>query len=167
MILYHPIDDSNHCSYRLIAVLSRLEVAIPYERWRLLDFYYLFPSFLKDIKPWPSGIARYKAMVKDIREPFEKTPNKKKLFFQMKPSQDRAALGLVSKGIIDADGFSKGLVTLAEGKLPKSFLDVLEEDAFLSSSVFEVLIEGLASTKWEGGSGIKSRTGLLEYKYDE
>ena len=85
MLLYHPYKDSNHCIFRMLTIISEIEMSIELEKLKVLDFYYLFPHFIKDLDSWPRDYLLYKKEAKLIPEPFEKTPNKKKLFFCFPP----------------------------------------------------------------------------------
>jgi len=66
----------------------------------VLDFYYLFPSQLKNIKPWPSEIQKLKALVTKIPEQFEDLTNPARTFFELEIIQKTATLELIAKGVI-------------------------------------------------------------------
>ena len=167
MIIYHPIKDVNHCIYRMLSILINLQSDISYEQLKVADFYYLFPHFLKDIKPWPNDIKTLKKLIAKIPQPFEKTPNKKKLFFELNSIQKQALITLSSKGVVDIENYKIGKAKLVENKLSKELLNTIQDDEFTESSVFKVLVNGICVSHWDGASGLKFRTGLLEFKYDE
>lgn len=167
MIIYHPLKDVNHCVYRMINILCSHQKEISYEQLKVADFYYLFPHFLKDIKPWPSDIEPRKKLISKTPQPFEKTPNKKKLFFDLNTIQKQALLTLSSKGLIDIESFKSGAVKLFTEKLPEELSYAIENDDFCESDEFNVIVNGICVSKWDGPSGLKFRTGLMEYKYDE
>ena len=51
MLVYHPIYDSYHCIFRILCILHDIQqVDIEVDLIRILDFYVLFPSRLKNIK---------------------------------------------------------------------------------------------------------------------
>ncbi len=80
----------------------------------------------------------------------------------------KEAVGILfAKGILNKNLFENGTIALNKESLPKNIADLVVHDAFVNSEVFKVIAEGLLSTKWGGKSGLKEKTGLLEYKYDE
>lgn len=165
MILYHPTKDIYHTQYRIISILLFVR-EIPKEKLRLLDFYYNFPHLISEIQPWPSDIKEYKIRKGVIPEPFEKISNKKRVFFQMAEVFD-AALGiLVAKDIARSTGESRN-VLLNKEHVPSQLLHEISEDPFLKTAEFETIVSGLVKTNWSGSQGLKKRSGLLEFKYDE
>lgn len=167
MILYHPINDTNHCIYRFINILIHIETDILFEKLKVIDFYYLFPILLNDIKPWPSDIKEYKKCLNNKTNTFVQIPNKRKLFFDLNEVQKMAIATLAAKGIIDIEQIKNGIVSLNCSRLPESMKIQLKKDKFSLSSEFKLLTEGLVKTEWKGSKGLKNRTGLLEYRYDE
>lgn len=166
-MLYHPFKDSNHCSYRLLSLLVAINKPIAIEKLRVIDFYYLFPFFIKTIQPWPSDILAYKKYTNEIEAPFESLPNKAKLFFDVNQLQNQSIYYLASKGIISVAALQDGNAMLIDGKIPHEILEIIGEDYFCNSNVFKILAEAIPLTKWSGASGLKRRSGLMEYKYDE
>lgn len=167
MILYHPAKDVNHCSYRMLSLLLHIEHDLTVENLRLLDFYYSFPHLLKEIQPWPSDIREYKPYITKVPEPYEKISNKKLLFFEMADIQKTSIALLHAKGLIKDEPYREGKIVLNEDTVPAELYEKINSDDFVVSKVFESLTIGFMSTAWEGKQGLKFRTGLLEYKYDE
>ena len=167
MILYHPAKDINHCIYRMICLLTNLKVGVSTEQLRLLDFYYSFPHLLKEIKPWPSDIKEYKKFVTKVPESFEKITNKKRLFFEMSEIQKTSIALLHAKGLVNDSLFRSGTIVLVNDSVPSKLRDVIENDPFLKTDLFRTITVGLTKTIWNGKQGLKFRTGILEYKYDE
>ncbi|MEJ5904563.1 ABC-three component system middle component 5 [Pseudomonas kermanshahensis] len=132
----------------------------------MLDFYYLFPSQLKNIKPWPSEIQKLKALVTKIPEQFEDLTNPARTFFELEIFQKTATLELIAKGVISKSSFDKGIMELEPDSLPSAYTALLDTDVFLKSDAFEVITKGLPKTKFNGSNGLKSRSGLMEYIYD-
>lgn len=166
-MLYHPFKDCNHCLYRLLSVLVAINNPIAVEKLRVIDFYYLFPYFLKTIEPWPSDIMAYKKFIKEIDAPFECLPNKAKLFFDLNQLQTQAIYYLASKGILSVTELQEGSAVLIDEKIPREILNTIGKDYFPNGNVFKILTEAIPLTKWSGPNGLKKRSGLMEYKYDE
>lgn len=167
MLMYHPAFDANHCLYRIVSILyATTDQQISWPLLRLLDFYYLFPSQLKNIKPWPSEIRNLKARVLKIPEQFEDLTNPARTFFELESFQKTATLELIAKGVISKSSFDKGIMELEPDSLPSAYTALLETDNFLKSEAFEVITKGLPRTKFNGSNGLKFRSGLMEYIYD-
>ena len=166
-MLYHPAKDLNHCIYRVISILVNLNSPVSLEKLRLLDFYYLFPHLIKEISPWPSDIKDYRRTAFGIADSYEKITDKRRVFFELANAQKSAVITLLSKGILHMESYKKGELVVNNERVPKQILEMTQQDDFHSSDVFEVLVNGLALTTWKGNNGLKKRSGLMEYKYDE
>ena len=167
MLMYHPAFDANHCLYRIVSILHASgDAPISWPLLRMLDFYYLFPSQLKNIKPWPSEIRKMKAQALKIPDQFENLTSPSRTFFELETFQKTAALELISKGVLSKSSFDKGIMELEPDSLPSAYTDLLGTDHFLKSDAFEVITKGLTSVAFSGANGLKYRTGLMEYVYD-
>lgn len=166
-MLYHPAKDHNHCIYRMIAILLAVDQSLTVEKIRLLDFYYLFPHLIKEIKPWPSDISQHRKVARNITDSFEMITDKRRVFFELENLQKAALSVLMSRGILDNAEYKKGELRLIKNKIPKEILEIMSRDKYINSDEFAVITRGLARTKWRGANGLKKRTGLMEYKYDE
>ncbi len=77
------------------------------------------------------------------------------------------ALGLlVAKDILTASGINKN-ISIKKENIPRQLIHEIEKDIFIKSPIFQTIVYGLAKTKWSGPEGLKKRSGLLEFKYDE
>ncbi len=167
MLMYHPAFDVNHCLYRIVSILhATRETPISWPLLRMLDFYYLFPSQLKKIQPWPREISKLKALVTKIPEQFEEMTNPARTFFELETFQKSATLELIAKGVISKSAFDKGIMELEPESLPTAYIDLLAADDFLRSDIFGVITKGLPILQFNGSNGLKSRSGLMEYIYD-
>ncbi|WP_299197174.1 ABC-three component system middle component 5 [uncultured Amphritea sp.] len=165
--MFHPAKDINHIIYRVLLVMYSSAQPMELERLKVVCFYFVFPQYMKKIKPWPNDIKKYKKTVGKVKESFEHVGNLKKLFFDVSKSFDVAISLLVSKGIIDRDAFLEGDVFVYFNKVPAVIMEVIYADENIKNEVFEVLVNGLAVTPFDGINGLKARSGLVEYKYDQ
>ncbi|TMN71708.1 hypothetical protein CWB85_09785 [Pseudoalteromonas sp. S1727] len=166
MLLYHPLTDVNHCMYRLLNLTLHIEGDIQFEKLRVVDFYYLFPHLLNEIKPWPTDIKKFKKFLPSNKKSFEHISNKKKVFFELNSIQKQAIAILVSKDLINIDKIKNGVVSLNKEKLPEAIYNELGKDSFSKSDCFSILTDALINSNWNGKNGLKLKTGLLEYRYD-
>lgn len=167
MLIYHPAYDANHCLYRLLAILqATTESSITWDQLRVLDYYYLFPSQLKNIKPWPSNIKDFKTKLKSIPDQFEDINNPARVLYDLQVFQKTAALELIAKGIISKAEFESGILKLNSDLLPGCYVEFIGNDFFLKSDAFKVITKALPKVEFNGDSGLKKRSGLMEYIYD-
>lgn len=167
MILYHPLKDANHCIYRMLSILVKSPSEISLERLRVIDFFHIFPHLLASISPWPSDIGEYKKYTKKIPPSFESIPDKRRLFYELTEIHKQSILTLVSKGILDKDRAKSGVAMLNKNNIPEKLITTIENDEYNNSKIFEILTKGLTVTPWSGRNGLKDRSGLMEFRYDE
>ncbi|MNE15873.1 hypothetical protein D3C76_1032950 [compost metagenome] len=167
MLIYHPAYDANHCLYRLLAILqATIDSSITWDQLRVLDYYYLFPSQLKNIQPWPANIKEFKVKLKSIPDQFEDINNPARVLYDLQVFQKTAALELIAKEIISKTDFEDGKIKLNYNSLPDGYLKLVEDDYFLRSDAFEIITKALPKVDFNGASGLKKRSGLMEYIYD-
>jgi hypothetical protein len=151
----------------LLAILqATTESSITWDQLRVLDYYYLFPSQLKNIKPWPSNIKDFKAKLKSIPDQFEDINNPARVLYDLQVFQKTAALELIAKGMVSKTDFESGILKLNDELLPEGYVELIANDFFLKSDAFEVITKALPKVEFNGGSGLKKRSGLMEYIYD-
>lgn len=168
MLVYHPLLDVNHCTYRLCAILSSISAEeISIDQLRILDYYYLFPSEIKNITPWPASLkGNIKKLVKNITDCFEDIGNPSRVFFDLFHFQKNAILELVSKGIIEPSVFETGQVKLSSQAFPYELASLIKNDPFVNSDTFKIISCELPKLEMNGPNGLKKRSGLMEFRYD-
>lgn len=166
MLIYHPAFDANHCLYRIVSILSATKKDVSWQLLRILDFYYLFPSQIKNINPWPREIQKYKALTKKIPDEFEDITNPARVFFDLEAFQKTATLELIAKGVLSKDSFDSGIMKLEPNSIPDLYKEVLAKDSFVQGSTFKIITEALPQAAFSGPNGLKRRSGLMEYIYD-
>ncbi|WP_330926174.1 ABC-three component system middle component 5 [Candidatus Sororendozoicomonas aggregata] len=165
MIIYHPKDDLYHCMFRFITVASLQNLdEFDFTRLRIYDFFFLFPHLAKDIEfPRAKGAAKVKKIAERMQEPYENLPDKKRIFSEMGDYHIQALQILLAKDIFkEVDGklsISKAFNSLSVSKL-------LEGSSNKNDGFFHDLINILNQVEIAGQSGLKKRTGLMEYRYD-
>lgn len=164
MIIYHPYKDANHCAYRLLSILSACRMPISINYIHLADFYHLFPSQLKNIDKWPrKNTAEYNQLHK-TPDSYEHIGNPRKIFFELKTIRTNVLISLLSKKIIEYT--DDHLIKIKLHKLPNSLVEKIKIDEFRKSIEFKIITEKMKDLKLHGESGLKSKSGLMEYRYD-
>ena len=167
MLMYHPAQDVNHCVYRLLVITESTEhKKLSVDVYRLIDFYSVFPSLLRLNKQWPSPIHRYKKTFEEIPEPFESLKNAKRILHELERLQSIAIQNLLAKDFLHIEAFHTGYLSRTDKPLPDSFIAGIEDSRLSTQPWFEVLINEFPKAKFSGRSGLKARTGLMEYRYD-
>lgn len=163
MIIYHPFKDANHCLYRLISLLYKNVNNIDEEQIHFMDFYYLFPSELKNISNWPRGGAKLYIKVNNISESYEIIANPRRIFFELKELRKNTLAHLLSKKVIF---ISDNKLKLDETKIPDSLIKKIETDSFRKTVEYQIIAEEVPKIKIKGKNGLKAKSNLMEYRYD-
>jgi hypothetical protein len=106
MLIYHPAYDIYHTAYRILSLLGNEKPDyIEYDRARIYDFILLFPHDLKNVRmPVGTGSIR-----KEFSEtPYNKLPNRRKVFNQVGSYFDLSIQCLISYGALDMERYKKG-----------------------------------------------------------
>ncbi|PVZ59230.1 hypothetical protein C9422_09765 [Pseudomonas sp. B1(2018)] len=164
MLIYHPAFDAYHCVFRMLAVIQVVP-SLEVEKARLLDFYLMFPSAMKDIR-LPASLSHGRKIAKSVSNVYHDPLNPQVAFRDMAQIQSSALRSIAASGLINLQQFEKGMIERMDTALPASLLEKVS--AFLSGqqTVVDFVLKELASLPLRGLNGLKHRTELLEYRYD-
>lgn len=167
MLIYHPIEDVNHCVFRSLLLLQQTNLAeIDFELYKLLDFYILFPHMLKRIEPFPRELTRYKKVISKIPEPFEAMRNTGRVLYELEGLQNVAIQNLLAKELIDYDSFMLNQLKRTQNPLPDILAAAIKSASQVKKEWFDFVVNELPQVDFSGKSGLKKRTGLMEFRYD-
>lgn len=152
----------------ICALRAADEQKIDYQKLRIVDFFLCFPWLIKEITASRSikNFAKRKNSILKayIATKYDVTPAPRTLFARIEPIQMAALGGLISAGVasgsrdaavrIDVDALSSGL-----NSLTAKFNDNNRE-------LVEFLSQELIKLPYAGDGGLKHRSGLDEYRYD-
>jgi hypothetical protein len=166
MIIYHPAYDLNHCAFRFITLLSDIDGnQTEWDTMQILDFYYVFPHLLADIRLPRNPIAT-KKILKSIPNPYETLPNPRRLMFELRALHQEAARALVAKGILDKDLFLKNIIRLYSERVPEALNVQINNNEKRNTFWYQLIVKFMATYPINGKNGLKDRTQLMEYRYD-
>ena len=166
MIVYHPAYDINHCAFRFISILRDVEGnEINWQTLRILDFYFVFPHLLANVR-LPQNIFAGKKALSNIPIPYEALPNPKRLMFELTALHNEVARALIARRLVDKELFLKNVIKLNINHVPTTLVDVLAECPQRKTIWYNLLVNVLALYPVEGKDGLKHRTNLMEYRYD-
>ena len=167
MLIYHPVYDLNHSLFRVLMILEVSDNnELNLDLFRIIDFYTVFPHLIKEIKPFPMGLKKYKIALRDIPEAYERISNIKRIMFELEAVQTTALQNLLAKGFIDLEAFKAKKIRRSEAKLPTDLAKEVNENDTAKSEWFRMLVNNLCNIEIKGKTGLKSRTGLMEFRYD-
>jgi sugar-specific transcriptional regulator TrmB len=171
MIIYNQAFDLYHTVYRILQLLNRFEekTAIEIERIRIWDFYLLFPRETHDItlKRSEGDIRKLrKEFIRKTSNPYDKIPEKKKVFEKIKPYQIAALNCLASYNIIDKVELLNNKAFIVNKELLTKYVDQLSETSATEKNVISLMTGHFFQISLYGSDGLKSRTHLMESKYD-
>ena len=167
MLIYHPVYDVNHCLYRFLLILENsTHEDFDWDAIKLLDFYLLFPHMLKAIKPMPASLRAFSKVIKQIPDAYEALPNAKRVLFDLGNLQNTAMMNLMAKELVDTELFHRKVIKRSEKELPEKLKGGVKENPVVSEEWFRLIVNELPLAPFGGQSGLKKRSGLLEFRYD-
>jgi hypothetical protein len=168
MLIYHPAFDLYSCIFRVLQLLTSMpQKEIEVDRLRIWDFYLTFPNEARKIS-FPNTLSELKRIFKSkIANPYEDLLDSKRIIDRMKPYQLSALRSLASYGFVDGDLLTNNIVKLTDKQIPQELKDEYErlKSNHEKQNIIKLLI-GFSDLPLVGTSGLKSRTGLIEFKYD-
>lgn len=166
MLTYHPIHDPSHCIFRMLCLLYDMKnKKIAIDLARILDFYVVFPHALKSLS-LPRDLHETKSAFRAIRDPYENLPTSSRLMYELSSIQDQALKALMAKGLIEQSEMSSGYISIRKNMLPTEINDLIQQSTFRATEWYKALITVIPEMPLKGKGGLKDRSGLLEYRYD-
>ncbi len=168
-IVYQEALDPYHAIFRMLRILwlGESKETFAVDHLRVLDFYILFPFRISSFRFKPKH-QRFKRLGVSYERsrPYGEWPDDKALISRMQPMQLVALATLGRATVIDPEKLDQGLVVLT-GTLPDAGLGerVMSKNAANAelSKAIKILLLDYPTI---GSDGVKSRSGLLEYRYD-
>lgn len=166
MLTYHPIHDPSHCIFRMLCLLHDMKnEKIAIDLARILDFYVVFPHTLKSLS-LPRDLHEAKRVFKTIKDPYENLPTSSRLMYELSSIQDQALKSLMAKGLLEQSAISSGYISVRKNILPAELNGLIQQSTFRASEWYNALVNVISEIPLKGKSGLKDRSGLLEYRYD-
>lgn len=169
-ITFQPALDPFHAVFRLMRLFPIIESCggLTYEQVRVLDFYLLFPFRADEIRLLPNH-RRFKKLTKatEYLKPYGELPDSIVLFERMAPIQMVAAQTLSERKYFYGEEFARGVIKCTSHLIPVELKDRIEKLNAEQENVIEFLHLLAAEYSASGKDGLKSRTGLIEYRYDK
>ncbi|GFE94730.1 ABC-three component system middle component 5 [Acetobacter persici] len=165
-LAFEPAFDPFHSAFRVLRQAVFHNDAIDIERLKILDVYLVEPRHCLNIRlPGPLKKSARKA-ASCQRDNYGRLPSASVLFDRMAPIQDAAIQTLVSRGLLDADAFCQNKILRSDILLGENLIKRIDESNKKQINLMNFLYVDLNNIPIMGPNGLKSRTGLSEYRYD-
>lgn len=167
MLIYDPSLDPNHYIFRLLRIIDSANgQEIEVDKYRIIDFYLLYPSALTKFRFPDSSIDNIKKISKLMENKYNSINSPNFHFRKIEEFQKSAMWHLASLGFLDKIKLENRILK----RMSKPLADELEERIYMAKNNLNEIENFLLSDALElpliGKNGLKDRSGLLEYKYD-
>lgn len=167
MLIYHPAFDIYNCVFRMLQLLTHMKLEeVEVDRLRIWDFYLTFPNEARNIS-YPNSLLELRGVFKKRdSNPYEDLIDPKKIIERMKSFQLSALKCIASYGLIDTKLLAKNIVKRTSKEIPKELSDKFIELTIEKANIIKLIV-GFWELPLYGKLGLKDRTGLIEFKYDQ
>mgnify|MGYP006283549935 CR=1 FL=1 len=165
MLIYNQAFDIYHTIFRMLQLTHRIEHEIEIDKLRILDFYLVFPFELLEIKSF-RGFKRFQSNLQNERNSYERILDRKRVFYKMESIQLSSIKAIVAYGLFEKNLFDAGKISRTEKQLPQELNGRITDTAEMNRELLELITKHLANIDLYGHLGLKSRTNLIEFKYD-
>jgi hypothetical protein len=150
----------------LLVLETSVHKTFEWDTFRLMNFYLIFPHFLKEIRPLPTQLRNYRAALNGIPESYVEVPNAKRALFDLGVLQVMAANHMAAKRYINIDFQMTNSVSRKEYSLSPELTRCIESDPIRKNTWFKMIVDELPLLDPRGKGGLKKRSGLMEFQYD-
>lgn len=167
MLIYHPAFDIYNCVFRMLQLMTFMKTdEVELDRLRIWDFYLTFPNEARKIS-YPNSLSDLRGIFKKKQpNPYEDLIDPKRIIERMKSYQLSALKCIASYGLIDSKLFSKNIIKRTDKAIPQELIEKFNELTPEKSNIIKLIV-GFRELPLYGNVGLKSRTGLIEFKYDQ
>ena len=172
MILYNNAFDLYHTIFRMLHLLNKAneDRIIEVDRIRIWDYYLLFTNEILKIKPKRNERV-FKDLLKELNvknnNPYQQIYDSKKALEKIKPYQMTALNCLASYNIIDKDSLLREEIKISSSELLRKYVESVGDLSNREKNIVAIMTSVFIDISLVGDNGLKKRSKLIEYKYDE
>ena len=169
MILYHPATDFYHCWIRIASLLlERRSQGVECDRIRVIDFYLCFPQELEKCRLPAEYSSKIRKLVRHLPTRYEDRNSLRQAFGQMSRIAQQVMMDMVAKGVVERSAFREGSLVPTSDQTKIAILEAVGQKwAHRREEWFSEAVRCMFSIPLNGENGLKHRSGLLEFRYDE
>lgn len=164
MLIYHPAMDAYHCVFRILLVLDRIN-NIEVDKARILDFYIAFPSAILSVR-LPDSMRRRRKFLGTCKNPYRDPLSPIASFHEMTRIQEAAIQCIAASGLVEKDPISHGILVRSRIELSNDLKQQINNYSSSNADLFNIILNELSAIPLLGADGLKHRTSLMEYRYD-
>lgn len=168
MLAYHPALDPYHAGFRMLCIMFRSPMtSFAASQLRILDFYSVFPDFIT-LMTFPVELRAWRKRLTQVNNPYRAAGNKLIIFNQMQPAQTSGLKYLIANRSVALVDPHTPIVKLEKERVVSHIKErvMARIAASPDSTLLEFLAVHLAALPLNGKDGLKSRSTLMESKYD-
>ena len=171
MILYNNAFDLYHTIFRVLHLISKVDAnaSIEVDRVRIWDYYLLFPTQIFHIKPRRNEVE-FKKNLKQLNitktNPYQKISDERMTLEKIKPYQIAALNCLASYNIISKDELLEDKISILSIELLTQYVNSIGKLSSREINIITIVTSQFYDISLFGEKGLKSRSDLLESKYD-
>lgn len=168
MLIYDPSQDPTHYVFRLLQILKQRPTnQIEFDKYRIIDFYLMFPSALASMRlPDTTDLKSLKQIVKSEENRYNVVRSPHLHFAKVEKLQLSAVRHLLSIGILDRDAFGHRMLQRTAVQLGEELNRMLSDTIENADPLRRIILEKIMEIGLFGSNGLKARSKLMEYKYD-
>lgn len=168
MLIYTPALDVHNCVYRFLLMLESMSPSsVRLDSLRMADYYLLYPHLIMQISPLPKELLKYKKHFKNILNPYPGKTDLRMIFYSLEPIHKAVIARLLAKGLLDIDAFASIIIERTSTALPDSLISRIKDDELQDMPWFHAVINVITRLETSGPTGLKNRSGLMEFRYDD
>lgn len=167
MLIYHPAFDASHCSYRIVRLFNLInnDDYLEEERIKIMDFYTVFPKKIKNIKfPQQIKSKEIRKELDQINDIYRPCRNPYLIAKKMSLIQEKVLQILVINEYLDykesTNSYKKGQ------KFNQLSISNQMFENQIKQAIEILIIDFLLNHPLNGKDGLKDRTSLMEFRYD-
>lgn len=164
MLIYHPAYDAYHCIFRALLITNAIKI-LEAPKLRILDFFMCFPAELHRVR-LPKEHLEARRVAVTLKNEYHGPVSMKQAFRDMEHIQLAAFRTLAASQLFDPGELASGLVRRTDAAVPTDLIDRLAIASQAQGAILSYITKKLADLPLQGIDGLKHRTGLMEYRYD-
>ena len=164
MLIYNPTFDAYNCIFRILSILeSKKNLEI--DKLRILDLLLCCPSAVESFS-LPKELSYIKVESRKNNNPYRGDFGFKSLFNNLKTTQEGALSCLAASAFISKENLKSGIIKRTILRLPVELSNEQKKLIERENLFFNVILEPISQIPLFGPGGLKERSGLMEFRYD-